>query len=382
MQQKVLNKIDELFLEYVNVWKEFCELESPTADKEAVDKATEYIVDIARKYGFDIEYNYQEVSGNAVCLTLNPNAKGSPVCFSGHVDTVHEKGLFGYPATKIEGDKIYGPGVTDCKGGIIAALLAMVSLKENGFTDRPIRLILQSDEEVNSRFSKKETIKFMIEKSRDSVAFINLEPAQKDGVCINRKGIVTYTFTVKGISAHASLCAISGANAILEASYKIIEAEKLKDHNGITCNCGVISGGSVANTVPEECTFKANVRFFTKEQREWTDKFMLDIAKDVKVEGCVTSVAFGMGRPPMELTEKNIEFANRLNEIFTQNGMTELKPFIGTGGSDAAYITEEGIPCVDCLGVIGDRIHSADEYAEIESLREYAKRLSLIALFI
>ena len=29
------------------------------------------------------------------------------------------------PAVKIEGDKIYGPGVTDCKGGVVAAVLAM-----------------------------------------------------------------------------------------------------------------------------------------------------------------------------------------------------------------------------------------------------------------
>jgi glutamate carboxypeptidase len=258
----------------------------------------------------------------------------------------------------------------------------MVSLSENGFKDRPVKLILQSDEEVNSRFSKGETINFMIEKAKDSVAFINLEPGKKDGVCINRKGIITYTFTVKGISAHSSLCAISGANAILEASYKIIEAEKLKDHNGITCNCGTISGGTVANTVPEECTFKANVRYFTKEQKAWTDKFMTDLANDVKIKGCSTTVSFGAGRPPMELTKKNEKFAERLNEIFRENGMTKLKPFIGTGGSDAAQITEAGIPCVDCLGVIGDRIHSKDEYAEIESLREYAKRLALIALYI
>ena len=100
------------------------------------------------------------------------------------------------------------------------------------------------------------------------------------------------------------------------------------------------------------------------------------------VEGCSTTVSFGVGRPPMELTEKNIKFAERLNEIFVEGGMTELEPFLGTGGSDAAYITEEGIPCVDCLGVIGDRIHSPEEYAEIESLREYAKRLALIALYI
>ncbi len=382
MTNKVFETVDKNFNEYLNVWKEFCEIESLTSDKEGVDRATDYVVNIAKKKGWDIEYCKQKVSGDAVCITLNPKAKGTPVCFSGHVDTVHEKGLFGYPAVKIKDGKIYGPGVTDCKGGIVSALLAMVSLDENGFSDRPVKLILQSDEEVNSRYSNGETIKFMLEKAVDSVAFINLEPGKKNGVCIERKGIITYTFTVNGVAAHSSLCAVSGANAIAEACYKILEAEKLKDHGGITCNCGTIVGGTVANTVPDRCQFKANVRYFTKAQREWTDKFMLSLASKVNIEGCSTTVTFGKGRPPMELTEKNKDFTNRLNEIFFANGMTELEPFIGTGGSDAAYITEAGIPCVDCLGVVGGRIHSVDEYAEIEYLTEYAKRLALIALYI
>ena len=107
MIKEVCKRIEDLQGEYLNIWKEFCDIESLSADKEGVDKATDYIVDIAKKLGFETEYSYQKVSGNVVCITLNPQAKGTPVCFSGHVDTVHEKGLFGYPPTKIYSFNIF-----------------------------------------------------------------------------------------------------------------------------------------------------------------------------------------------------------------------------------------------------------------------------------
>lgn len=69
-----------------------------------------------------------------------------------------------------------------------------------------------------------------------------------------------------------------------------------------------------------------------------------------------------------------------INKIFLNNGLPVLKSRRCLSGSDAAYITEAGIPCVDNLGVQGGNIHSIDEYAESESLAHSAKKLSLIAM--
>ena len=52
------------------------------------------------------------------------------------------------------------------------------------------------------------------------------------------------------------------------------------------------------------------------------------------------------------------------------------------GGSDAAYVTQYGIPCVDSLGTAGGCIHSPSEFAKLESLAESAKRIIAIALDI
>ena len=382
MSEKLFEIIDGMFPEYVKLWEDVCNIESPTADKKGVDAVGKFFADYALARGYEVEYFRHDVSGDVVCITSNKDAAGQPITLSGHMDTVHPHGLFGYPPVKIEGGKMYGPGVTDCKGGLIVAILAMAALDKLGFDKRPVRLLLQSDEEGGSRGSNKATIGYMCEKSADSAAFLNLEPHSVGKVCVQRKGIVTFTFKVKGIEAHSSACAKMGANAIAEAAHKIIELEKIKDHAGLTCNCGVISGGSVPNTVAGYCEFKANVRFATAEQLEWIKEHVKKVAETIHVQGCECIVEeFGF-RVAMEKADRNYELADKLNEIFDKVGLSRLEPFSGLGGSDAADVTVYGkVPCVDCLGVAGARIHSPEEFADIESLREMAKRVASIIYY-
>ena len=51
-------------------------------------------------------------------------------------------------------------------------------------------------------------------------------------------------------------------------------------------------------------------------------------------------------------------------------------------GADAANITEVGIPCIDCIGTEGSNIHSVDEYIELKSLAESAKRIGAVVYCI
>jgi len=375
--KELFEKIDELNNKYVSVWEDICNIESPTDFKEGVDAVGKYISDMANARGWKVEVIKQERAGDIVCITLNPDAKKPPLTLSGHTDTVHPVGSFGYPAVHIEGDKIYGPGVIDCKGGIVAALLAMDALYLCGFKDRPVRLILQSDEETGSSTSGRATINYMCESSKGSVAFLNLEGMSLDyKACIERKGIANFTFAIHGIEGHSANCAKSGANAILEAAHKIIELEKLKDDNGITCNCGVISGGTVPNTVAGYCEVKANVRFATSEQLEWVKTYMQKLADTVYVDGCRSTVTLTRLRIAMEYRERNQQLFDALNDMFEEEGLSKLGLSKGKGGSDAAEITDAGIPCIDSLGVKGGFCHSPKEYALISSLSDSAKRLA------
>jgi glutamate carboxypeptidase len=379
MINKIFSEIDKLFPKYVRFWEDICNIESPTADKAGVDAVGKYVSDAAAARGWKVETFPQPVSGDVVCITMNEGAKGTPIALSAHMDTVHPKGLFGTPPVRIEGGTIYGPGVSDCKGGIAEAFLVMDALERQGYRERPILLLLQSDEEVGSKYSGKATIGYMCEKAVGCAAFLNLETQSGNSICVARKGIISFTFKIHGIEAHASRCATMGASAILEAAHKIIEMEKLKDDDGLTCSCGVISGGTVPNTVPGYCEFKANIRFATAEQLEWVREYAKKVAETVYVEGCRCELEqFGF-RVAMEEKPINLELANNINAAFEKAGLSVFSTCRSKGGSDAADVTVYGkTPCVDNLGVRGDFIHSPKEQAPIDSLLEMAKRLAAI----
>lgn len=377
----LFQKIDELNECYISVWEDVCNIESPTACKEGVDAVGNYFVAMAKARGWDVEVLELETAGNAVCITINPDAPAAPVCFSGHIDTVHPVGLFGSPAVRRDETRVYGPGVTDCKGGVVASFLALDALAQCGFTARPVKLIIQSDEETSSKNSGKKTVAFMCEKAKGSAAFLNTECFGNNSAVLARKGIVRYRFNIHGKAAHSSLCN-KGASAIAEAAHKILKLEVMKDPDGLTCNCGVIQGGTVPNTVPAECSFIADIRFANREQYEEAVRTVEAVAAHSDIEGCTCDLEEVSQRPAMPLVERNLTLLETINGIYEKNGLPRLTARTAAGGSDAAYTTEAGIPTLDDLGVEGFYIHSVRESALIASLAHSAKMLAAVAYCI
>jgi len=378
---KLFDIIENLNQEFINFWIDVSNIESPTDYKTGVDSASKLFIDYAKNENWDIEISEYKNAGNCVCITMNSDSNEKPITLSGHLDTVHPLGSFGNPPVRIDGDCIYGPGVMDCKGGTVAALYAMTALKKYGFKKRPIKLLLQTDEESNSKHSNKETIKYMCKKASDSIAFLNCESIKGNTAVLSRRGIVRYRYDITGTAIHASKCN-EGSSAIAEAAIKILKLEKYKDVNGITCNVGIINGGNSENTVPDFCSFTAEFRFEKNKDISEIEKIALEISNNCEISGTCCRVTRTVSRYAMELTQRNIDLLNKINEIFKQNNMPVLSIRKSLGGSDAADITEAGIPCIDSIGVAGDFIHTRNEYAYISSLSEAAKRIAVIIKYI
>ena len=371
---ETIEKLNDL---YLDVLEDVCNIESPTSLKKGVDDVGAYFLDMAKHHGWKTEIFKQEVSGDVVCITLNPDANGKPISVSGHIDTVHPVGLFGTPPVKRDNENMYGPGVMDCKGGVVAAFMAMDALEKCGFNKRPVQLLLQTDEENGSASSHKATIKYICDRAKDSIAFLNLEGSNGNTAVLQRKGILRYRFTVYGKALHSSRCP-EASNAIAEAAYKILELEEMKDAAGLTCNCGVISGGTTPNTVAEKCIFYADIRFSTIKELEKVRQIVKKVAETSKISGCTCEAEEVSYRPAMVKCEKNSELLCTMNKIYEENEMPVLSGRNCPSGSDAAYITECGIPCVDNIGTKGGNIHSINEYIELKSLAESAKRIAAV----
>jgi glutamate carboxypeptidase len=279
---------------------------------------------------------------------------------------------------------MYGPGVTDCKGGIIVGLLAMAALDDLGFRDRPVRMLLQTDEEKGSTPSGKKTIRHICETAKDSKAFFNLEGnGNGEGVIVTTKGIARYLLTVHGKAAHSSRRQ-QGASAILEAAHKIVALENESDPEGkeTTYNCGVVKGGTVANSVAAECEVIVDVRYATQAAGLAADAFVRKVAAHSTVAGCTCDVALISDRPATELCEKNLSLLADANAIFAAEGLPVLGQKNGMGGTDMAYVTQYGIPCMDSIGVEGTHVHSVNERMVLASLAESAKRIAAIVYCI
>jgi len=376
--KKILETVDSLKEEYLKFLKEVTEIESPTDDKEGVDRVADYFVEKAKLKGWKTEIFKQNVSGNVAIITLNADVNEKPFCLSGHIDTVHKKGYFGHPCVIVDGDKMIGPGICDDKGGCVNGFWAMDVLDRLGFRERPVMLLLQSDEETSSKGSNKETINYICERAKDAHCFLNLEPCYTgNGVTIQRKGICKLEFIIDGIAEHAATC-FDGANALVEAAYKIIELEKYKDRDNITISCDVLNAGKAVNTVPDKCVFYADSRFKNEEQYAEIKKIAKDVADTVHIEGTSCVVNELSYRASMPLVKKNIEFLNKVNELFEKEGLEKLVVNNSLGGSDAAYVTLAGIPVIDSIGPIGDHAHKIEEYITISKFPIPTKRIATI----
>ena len=70
----LFEEIGKLNDKYIKIWEELCNIESPTAFKEGVDKCGIYVANWAKDMGFEVEYCPQELAGDVVCITMNPDA--------------------------------------------------------------------------------------------------------------------------------------------------------------------------------------------------------------------------------------------------------------------------------------------------------------------
>ena len=221
MEKQVFQQIDQLNEQYVVVWEDICNIESPSHDKAGVDRVGNYFQNLANERGWKIEVFPQEKFGDVVCVTMNPDAPKAPIALSGHMDTVHPVGSFGTPAAWREGDHLRGPGAIDCKGGIAIAMLAMKALQENGY-GKHLRLLMTSDEEVSNVLGGQAEVDYFRDFCAGFPYVINCETSEGDEVVISRKGILKYRIDIKGIGGHSGIHYFECKNAIEEAAHKIL----------------------------------------------------------------------------------------------------------------------------------------------------------------
>lgn len=369
----ILNRMTPAYLDFLRT---ISRMETPSESKAGLDRLAGFIRHFAETRGFLAEQIPFKDAGDFLCVHLDGGKEQRPVLLMAHMDTVHPIGAFGTDVIFEEGDWLYGPGVLDCKGGIATALMTMEVLKTMGSCRRPVTLLLTSDEEISGRLSGDAGFKLMRKYAADACAVFNCEAGKDGQLTVGRKGIARLRFDVSGIAAHAGNAYFQGASAIREAAGQILKIENCSSDEGCTYNCGVISGGTAPNTVPDACYFLIDIRAAEAAVLMQGIERIKDFAKAPSVPGAHCRVSVVSMRPPMERLPGNDELLEKINRSAAALGFEPLKGVVRGGGSDAAYAVQAGAPTVCSCGMTGSGEHTLREKVRLSSL---PRRVSLLA---
>lgn len=334
-------------------------------DLAAIDTGTGYAEGILRAGGIlaqslaDLGFAVQGVPAGEYGqhLVAKRPGIGRPILVLGHLDTVYPPGAARQPETA--GDRLSGPGVYDCKGGLVLSLIACRIMAQIGWPPAPLTVLINADEEVGS-LSSRPLIEAEAARSR---AALVVEPAPGPNLIITaRKGIGRYVLRVFGRAAHAGSDRKSGINAVVELAAKILALEGLNtDGADFAVTVGTAAGGIRPNVIPDYAQAEIDLRLDRPEQVRTAEAAIRRAAAVSRVPGAEYRLEGGITRPPMPENEGN-RHLSAVASLIGRNLGLDLTAASSGGGSDANFCAATSLPTLDGLGPEGAGAHSEHEH--------------------
>ncbi len=360
------------------------ETNSFTANPQGVRRNAEIVAEGFRELGFAAAFCPAADPRYGPHLFLDrPGRGGSPVLLVTHLDTVfstEEERRNAFRWT-VEGDRIYGPGVIDNKGGTAMIWLVLSALRELDpglYEDTHWIIGANALEEVLSEDFPARCAERIPPGCRAALVFeasVGREPGLALVQC--RKGSANFRVLASGRGAHAGSRHHDGANAVVELAEVVGRIAALTDYpRGLTANVGSISGGGPSNRVPHEAECFVNIRAFEESVLQDAIDAMFRLEKEpptvrAQSDGFPCAVRVEMlGRnpawPPNPQTEALIAL---WIEAARQSGIS-LRAEPRGGLSDGNFLSRF-LPVLDGLGPWGGNGHASERNADGSKLPEF-----------
>ena len=337
--------------------------ESPTWDAAAVGR----MMDLAARDLMLMGARVERVPGRmgfGDCLRASlPHPATTPgILVMGHMDTVHPLGTIAQLPWRQEGNRCYGPGIYDMKGGNYIALEALRQLARAGIpTSLPVTILFTSDEEVGSP-STRDLIE--AEAARHKYVLVP-EPARTDGsVVTGRYAIARFNLEATGRPSHAGARLGEGRSAIREMARQIIAIDDMTTED-CTFSVGVIHGGQWVNCVATTC--KAEALSMAKRQDDLDRGVAAMLALRAQGNDVQFNVTRGVTRPVWEPDARGMALYEKAAALARGLGFALGHASAG-GGSDGNFTGAMGITTLDGLGVQGGGGHTLEEHIIVDSL--------------
>ncbi|GAB6191100.1 M20 family metallopeptidase [Desulfocastanea catecholica] len=376
--ESLVNFVQESEKDQFRLLRQLVEQQSFSRFKAGVDAVGKSIANSLRGTGMVLDVVRESELGDQLVFRSPAYRTGVPaLLLIGHMDTVYPVDS---PFTwfKDDGQKVFGPGVIDMKGGLVTAIFALKALAGCRLLEKvPLTFICNSDEEIGSPAS---TPLIETEAAR-SLLGLGFECGGLQGeIVTGRKGKAGYLLSVKGRAGHAAFAGADKASAILELAHKIIALEQLNDaRRKIVVNVGVIKGGIGPNTVADAAVAEIDTRFLTAADCADTAAKIARIAADCLVPGTRAELHQTPSRQPMVQSAANRQLFRIISRQAEMLGLP-CREELRSGVSDMNTIAEAGIPVVDGMGPVGDCDHCDREYMIRNTLPSRTKLAALSIL--
>lgn len=308
------------------------------------------------------EFSHLTVSrfGNTV-VARTELGLGERVLIGGHLDTVPANSNLPH---RVEGDRLYGLGACDMKGGVAVSLKLAATIAE---PVRDVTYVYYECEEVDSTFNG---LAHLAESNPELLVAhlaILLEPSNA-GIEAGCQGTIRAEITVRGERSHSArpwmgVNAVHGAGEIMRRLESYEARRPMVD--GLEYREGLsavgIRGGIAGNVIPDECVVTVNYRFAPDRSTEEALAHVREIFDGYEVEFVDVSPAAAPGLS----RQATVEF-------LSATGATPAPKF---GWTDVARFAAMGTPALNFGPGDPSIAHMKDEYVPIDQLRSCEQQL-------
>jgi glutamate carboxypeptidase len=359
----------------VNLLAEVVNIDSGSYNKRGIDAVGARFARFFADHGIAASIIPGERSGNIVRAQIGP-ADAASVLLMGHQDTVFPEGEVARRPFRIDNRRGYGPGVADMKAGLVMHAFVLAAFRHVGASSVPLVALFTSDEEIGSPFSRP----FIEAEARKARVALNAEPARPSGnVVTGRKGGVFMRCDVFGKAAHSGSAFADGASAISELARKIVGLDALTDlPKGITVNVGLVRGGQSINTTAPHAQGEIDLRFIEPGDRDAVMARIENIVGRSTIAGTRAELTIMGEFLPLVPTPASKRLLQQYQAAAQDLGLTVEGEFTGAC-ADSGFSAAVGTPTLCGMGPIGGKVHTPEEFLEIDSL---VPRAQLAALTI
>ncbi len=351
-------------------------IDSGSDDPEGLNTVAAFFSRGFRDMGWIVrEYDLAPQSGTCL-VCANREAQHYDLMLMGHLDTVFPKGTCAQRPFRIEGDRAYGPGVSDMKQGSLMIYYLLRSLPQWIHEKLNILAIFNPDEEIGSIHSKPVYIPYA---QITDYAFLYEAISKPFRACHRRKGATQFQVTFTGQAGHCGYVFTNGArSAISEMARWITTLDGLQSkEKGTSVNVGVVSGGTKPNVVAEHAAMSVDIRFSLPEEAQQVEDTLRQLQQQAKDNGILAQIQNKRGKLPLVPSEKAAAYIAHVTELAAQNGIP--LEFKARGGlSDANILAQYGPVCLDGLGPAGGKEHSPHEYLQLDTIEPTFRLANLL----